>query len=153
MSKATIIPKQAERPGRLEEEVSLEILRTAFALEHFLVEGLKQYGLTMTQYNVLRILRGAGQEGLCRNDVGARMLSPVPDATRLIDRLIAAGFAQKDKSATDRRYTTTRITTKGLNLLAELDAPVLELHRSQFGHLSSSQMQQLTTLLKAARNR
>lgn len=147
------IAEIAQRTERMEEEVSLEILRTAFALEHFLAESLKQYGLTMTQYNVLRILRGAGQQGLCRNDVGARMLSPVPDATRLIDRLITAGYAQKDKSGEDRRYTTTRITDKGLDLLKQLDEPVLELHRSQFGHLSTHDMQQLTSLLKTARNR
>lgn len=136
---------------RLEEEVSLEILRTASALEHYTVEGLKRYGLTMTQYNVLRILRGAGQAGLCRNDVRDRMISPVPDATRLIDRLIAAGYAQKNKSTEDKRYTTTRITDKGLKLLAEMDEPVLDMHRSQLENLSESDLHQLISLLKAAR--
>lgn len=153
MSKTTSTSSAAKRPERLEEEVSLEILRTAFALEHFLAEGLKQFGLTMTQYNVLRILRGAGKQGLCRNDVGSRMQSPVPDATRLIDRLISAGYARKDKSTEDKRYTTTRITDKGLALLDELDGPVLDMHRSQFGHLSETDMHQLTTLLQEARKR
>ncbi len=141
-----------QRQKRLEEEVSLEILRTAAGLEHFLAEGLKAHGLTMTQYNVLRILRGAGSSGLCRNDVGARMIAPVPDATRLIDRLISAGYAQKDSNPDDRRYTTTRITKEGLNLLARLDEPILDMHRSQIGHLSSDELDQLATLLKAARN-
>ena len=136
---------------RPEEEVSLEILRTASVLEHFLVEGLKQHGLTMTQYNVLRILRGAGESGLCRNDVRDRMISPVPDATRLIDRLIAAGYAQKDKSSQDKRYTSTRITDGGLKLLAELDEPVLDMHRFQFEHLTEPELHQLISLLKAAR--
>ncbi len=81
------------------------------------------------------------------------MIAPVPDATRLIDRLICAGYAQKDKDPDDRRYTTTRITEKGLELLSSLDEPILEMHRSQFGHLSSDELQTLTTLLKAARNR
>ena len=137
--------------GRLEEEVSLEILRTAAGLEHFLVEGLKVQGLTMTQYNVLRILRGAGSTGLCRNDVGARMIAPVPDATRLIDRLIAAGLAQKDKNPDDKRYTTTRITNKGLQLLDELDEFILGMHQTQLGHLSESDLESLSTLLKSAR--
>lgn len=137
--------------GRLEEEVSLEILRTAAGLEHFLVEGLKVHGLTMTQYNVLRILRGAGTTGLCRNDVGARMLSPVPDATRLIDRLIAAGYAVKDKNPDDKRYTTTRITEKGLRLLNDLDEFILGMHQSRFGHMSESDLTSLSNLLKTAR--
>ena len=137
--------------GRLEEEVSLEILRTAAGLEHFLAEGLKVHGLTMTQYNVLRILRGAGATGLCRNDVGARMLSPVPDATRLIDRLIAAGYAVKDKNPDDKRYNTTRITEMGLRLLDDLDEFILGMHQSQFGHLSESDLTTLSNLLQTAR--
>ena len=138
--------------GRLEEEVSLEILRTAAVLEHFLAEGLKVHGLTMTQYNVLRILRGAGSAGLCRNDVGARMLSPVPDATRLINRLILAGYAVKDKNPDDKRYTATRITEKGLSLLDDLDDFILGMHQAQFGHLSESDLTSLLNLLKTARN-
>lgn len=151
-SNAHIGSRKGNADGRLEEEVSLEILRTAAGLEHYLAEGLKAHGLTMTQYNVLRILRGAGQSGLCRNDVGARMIAPVPDATRLIDRLIAAGYAQKDKNPEDRRYTSTRITDKGLALLAHLDQPILDMHRAQLGHLSSSDLNQLADLLQKARN-
>jgi DNA-binding MarR family transcriptional regulator len=139
------------RADRLEEEVSLEILRTAYALEHFLAEGLKAHGLTMTQYNVLRILRGAGKIGLCRNDVGARMLSPVPDATRLIDRLIVAGFAQKEKDPNDKRYTATRITQKGLDLLTELDEPIMAMHRAQWGHLSADELATLSSVLRNAK--
>ncbi|MDA0873470.1 MAG: MarR family transcriptional regulator [Bacteroidetes bacterium] len=147
---STHSPHSAPRPrtDRLEEEVSLDILRTAFALEHFLAEGLKEHGLTMTQYNVLRILRGAGKKGLCRNDVGARMLSPVPDATRLIDRLIASGYAQKDKDPNDKRYTATRITEKGLDLLTTLDEPIMEMHRFQWGHLSAAELVTLSSLLR-----
>jgi len=150
MSEPRTKSTDTKRTERLEEEVSLEILKAAAGLEHFFSEGLKAHGLTMTQYNVLRILRGAGKTGLCRNDVGARMIAPVPDATRLIDRLICAGYAQKDKNPDDRRYTTTRITEKGLKLLAEMDQPVLDMHRSQIGHLSVEDLNTLSTLLKAA---
>jgi DNA-binding MarR family transcriptional regulator len=135
-----------------EEEVSLEVLRTAGVIEHVFSEKLKAYGITGTQYNVLRILRGADPQGLCRNEVRDRMLAPVPDATRLIDRLISSGYASKITNAEDRRYKTVRITTSGLELLAKLDEPVLEMHRAQLGHLSSEDLQQLATLLKAARN-
>ena len=151
MASTSVISNKISDGGRLEEEVSLEILRTAAGLEHFLAEGLKVLNLTMTQYNVLRILRGAGSTGLCRNDVGARMIAPVPDATRLIDRLIAAGLAQKDKNPDDKRYTTTRITKKGLQLLDELDGFILDMHQTQLGHLSKSDLESLSTLLKAAR--
>ena len=153
MSKAASTSSTVKPKVRLEEEVSLEILRTAAGLEHFLAEGLKTHGLTMTQYNVLRILRGAGPTGLCRNDVGARMIAPVPDATRLIERLICAGYARKDQNPDDRRYTTTRITEKGLELLAGLDEPILDMHRSQIGHLSPDDLQKLSSLLKAARHK
>jgi DNA-binding MarR family transcriptional regulator len=141
------------RAERLEEDVSLDIVRTAADMEHFFAEGFKAFGLTMTQYNVLRILRGAGPNGLCRNEVRDRMLTPVGDATRLIDRLIAAGLAMKTKNPDDRRFTTTRITKKGLRLLSDLDEPVLDLHRSFLGHLPKSDLQSLSTLLKAARKK
>lgn len=152
MSPDTAHSTPRQRTDRLEEEVSLDILRTAFALEHFLAEGLKEHCLTMTQYNVLRILRGAGKNGLCRNDVGARMLSPVPDATRLIDRLIAAGYAQKDKDPDDKRYTATRITQKGLDLLDKLDEPILDMHRSQWGHLSAAELVTLSSILRTPKS-
>jgi len=144
---------QSSRANRLEEDVSLDILRTAADIEHFFTEGLKSYELTMTQYNVLRILRGAGPTGLCRNDVRDRMLTPVGDATRLIDRLIAAGLAKKTKNPDDKRFTTTRITERGLKLLSDLDEPVLDMHRSLLGHLPKSDLTTLSTLLKAARNK
>ena len=98
--KVHIAPGAVVEDGRLEEEVSLEILRTAASLEHFLAEQLKAYDLTMKQYNVLRILRGAGQNGLCRNEVRARMIAPVPDATRLIDRLITAAMCRRTRTRT-----------------------------------------------------
>lgn len=149
--KTPINAKQSKRAERLEEDVSLDILRTAAALEHFFTEGIRLYGLTPTQYNVLRILRGAGPSGLCRNDVRDRMLTPVGDATRLIDRLIAAGYAKKTKNPDDKRFITTRITEKGLKLLSDLDEPVLDMHRTLLGHLPKSDLKTLSTLLKAIR--
>ncbi len=137
----------------LKQEAFLQCLRTAGVLEHAVAEGLKPYGLTPTQYNALRILRGAGEKGLCRNEVGARMLNPVPDATRLLDRLIAAGHVVKCQNPADRRYVTARITPKGLELLAELDEPVSAMHRQQLGHMSDAELRRMADLLETARTR
>lgn len=143
--------KQSAPFGSLEQEVFLNVLRTAALLEHAATARLKPYGLTLTQYNVLRILRGAGPEGLCRNEVGARMLTPVPDATRLLDRMADAGLVVKQREGLDRRFVTTRITERGLELLRALDGPVAEMHRAQLGHLSQDELRTLARLLEAAR--
>jgi DNA-binding MarR family transcriptional regulator len=143
--------KQSAPFGSLEQEAFLNVLRTAAALEHAMTARLKPYGLTLTQYNVLRILRGAGPEGLCRNEVGARMLTPVPDATRLLDRMVDAGLVVKQREGVDRRYVSTRITERGLELLSALDGPVAEMHRAQLGHLSQEELRTLAHLLEAAR--
>src|SRR6187402_3588679 len=86
------------RPFRsIEEEAALSIVRTAAALEHTFAQAIKGYEVTSTQYNVLRILRGAGSEGLCRNEVGQRLVTKVPDVTRLLDRMEAAGLISRER--------------------------------------------------------
>jgi DNA-binding MarR family transcriptional regulator len=107
--------------------------------------------VTPTQYNVLRILRGAGDAGLCRNEVRDRMVAPVPDATRLLDRLEAAGLIRRERSVEDRRVVTTRISAEGLRLLEALDEPVQTLHRAHFGHLSGEELDILIQLLDRVR--
>lgn len=134
-----------------EAEAHLSIERTAAVLGHAFAEGLKEYGITSTQYNVLRILRGAGPDGLCRNEVRDRLVSQVPDVTRLLDRLEEAGLIERERSTTDRRLVTTRITHDGLALLRKLDAPVNDMHRRLLGHLSEKELQTLIDLLARAR--
>lgn len=143
--------KQGRPFGSLEQEAHLSIERTAAMLGHAFSEALKPYGITGTQYNVLRILRGAGEEGLCRNEVRERMVAQVPDATRLLDRMEAAGLIRRERSAADRRYVTTRITDAGLRLVNELDAPTEALHRRLLGHLSEDELATLVRLLGKAR--
>src|ERR671919_2703586 len=92
----------------VEEEAVLSIARTAAVLEHTASEGLKAFDLTVTQYNVLRILRGAGEAGLCRNEVGERLVTKVPDVTRLLDRMEAGGLIVRERGAQDRRFVATR---------------------------------------------
>ncbi len=135
----------------LEQEVFLNVLRTAALLEHALAERFKPHGLTLTQYNALRILRGAGREGLCRNDVRSRMLTPVPDATRLLDRLAERGLVVRGRDAGDRRFVTTRITPAGLELLAKLDGLIDEFHERELGHMSDPDLRRLARLLEQAR--
>src|SRR5690606_24545599 len=127
--------KQTRPFDLLEEEVHLSVLRTAAVLEHEFARALKPFGLTPTQYNVLRILRGAGPGGLCRYEVGERLIRPVPDVTRLLDRMTEMKLIGRQRVDEDRRLVRTHITPKGLALLAELDAPIREVHRARLAHM------------------
>src|SRR5262245_3967497 len=134
-----------------EQEAHLNIERTAAVLSHAFADALKEHGITPTQYNVLRILRGAGKDGLCRNEVRDRMVAQVPDVTRLLDRLEDAGLIERERSTEDRRQVATRITQKGLDLLGQLDEPVAAMHKRALGHMSQEQLKALTELLTIAR--
>jgi DNA-binding MarR family transcriptional regulator len=134
-----------------QQEAHISLGKTWAALEHAFSEALRPHGITPTQYNVLRILRGAGEGGLCRAEVMARMITKVPDATRLLDRLEAAGLITRSRGVEDRRYVTTILTQQGRELLAELDQPVLELHRSHFASLSEDELLTLIDLLDRVR--
>jgi DNA-binding MarR family transcriptional regulator len=144
--------KQTKPFASLEEEALLNLERTAAVISHAFADYLKSYEITPTQYNVLRILRGAGPSGLCRNEVRDRLISQVPDVTRLLDRLEESGLIERERSTTDRRQVATRITAQGLALLRSLDEPVLEMHKQLLGHMSEKQLKSLTELLALARD-
>jgi len=137
----------------LEAEASLSILRTAAEMEYQASEVLKSHGLTLTQYNALRILRGAGEQGLCRNEVRDRLIARVPDATRLLDRLEEMGLVIRSREGEDRRFVLTRITKAGLDLLDRLAEPVAALHREQLGHVGAEKLQNLVDLLGDVRRK
>ncbi len=137
----------------LEQEASLSVERTAALLRHELAEALRPFDLTGTQYNVLRILRGAGPAGLCRYEVGDRLVAQVPDVTRLLDRLEDAGLVARGRSAEDRRVVSTRITADGLALLDQIEAPITALHARQLARLTRDQLATLIDLLAIARRR
>jgi DNA-binding MarR family transcriptional regulator len=148
--------KRAARPKRdpqtgLEARVFVSLLRTADALARGAEALIKPYSLSATQYNILRILRGAGEKGLGCSEVGGRLISRDPDITRLLDRMESRGLIARAREAQDRRVVKTRITAEGLRLLGELDQPVHELHRRQFRHLPAKQLRQLSDLLDRAR--
>jgi DNA-binding MarR family transcriptional regulator len=141
------------RPGKpsSEEAAFLDLLRTTDMLSRRLVTILKPEDLSSTQYNVLRILRGA-PEGLPCGEIAKRMITRDPDITRLLDRLEKRGLISRSREARDRRTVMARITGAGQKLLARLDEPVQAAHRKQLGHLARGRLRLLTDLLREARS-
>ena len=148
--KHTVGSHSAQKP-QLEQQVFLELLRVADSLVQDAEAILKPLGLSHTQYNVLRILRGAEPAGLACGGIGERMLTHDPDITRLLDRLDSRGLIKREREQEDRRVVRTRITDAGLRLLEELDAPVSQLHQKQLGHMETAQLEELKNLLSLMR--
>jgi DNA-binding MarR family transcriptional regulator len=135
----------------LEARVFVSLMRAADALSRGAEALLKPYSLSGTQYNILRILRGAGESGLACREVGCRLITRDPDITRLLDRMESRGLIARARETQDRRVVKTRITAEGLRLLAELDQPVHDLHRRQWRQFPAKQLRQLSNLLDRAR--
>jgi DNA-binding MarR family transcriptional regulator len=134
-----------------EVEAYLNLQRSADLLRRQTNDLLRPFAISTTGYNVLRILRGAGESGLPCSEVAARLVSHDPDVTRLADRLAEAGLLVRDRKARDRRVVVLRITPAGLDLLARLDGATVALHRAQLGHLGESELIHLIHLLEQAR--
>lgn len=147
MKEATQLDRR-RRAGFLEEAAFLALLRATEMLTRGLIGVLKAEDLSMTQYNVLRILRGA-PDGLPCGEVANRMITRDPDITRLLDRLEKRSLISRSRDIKDRRTVVARITPPGLKLLSHLDEPVLEAHRRQLGHLGRERLRSLTELLHA----
>lgn len=138
-------------PLELEEQVFIDLVKTQSEKMSAATTLLKPYGLSESQYNVLRILRGARDEGLPSGEIADRLLTRCPDTTRLIDRLEREGYVARERPGDDRRVVLIRITAQGLKLLASLDEPVVEMHREQFATLTKAELRQLRSLLAKAR--
>ena len=143
--------KPKRRVGSPEEAAFLDLLRTTDMLSRRLVQVLKAEDLSSTQYNVLRILRGA-PEGLPCGEIASRMITRDPDVTRLLDRLEKRELISRCRETKDRRTVMARITPEGLKVLARLDEPVQAAHRKQLGHLGRERLQALTELLRISRS-
>jgi DNA-binding MarR family transcriptional regulator len=144
-------PETGQRQSAsLEEATYLELTRTTDLLARSLSELMKTEDLSGTQYNVLRILRGA-PEGLACGEIASRMITRDPDITRLLDRLEKRGLISRCRETRDRRMVMARITPEGMKLLARLDEPVRETHRRQLAHLGRAKLRELTDLLRSAR--
>ena len=126
------------------------LIRAAGEMDRDFADLFKAHGLSQAQYNVLRILRGAGDAGLACGQVGDRLIRHDPDVTRLLDRLEKGGLIARVREPADRRIVRTRITAAGLALVARLDAPVDAIHERRFGHMSEARLKQLRGLIDEA---
>ena len=144
--------KQSKPFTSIEQEALLSIVRTSADLMDRFELLLRPYGITGTQYNVLRILRGSEPTGLCRNELRDRMLTRMPDVTRLLDRMEEAGLVERTRDTEDRRMVTSRITKKALQVLTTVDPIVAENEKHFFSGISPEQVQTLIEVLSAVRH-
>ncbi len=142
--------KQAKPFASESQAVAIAITRLAGRFRDEFAELLRPHGLSLAQFNILRILRGAGEPGLPCGEIAERLVTRDPDMTRLLDRLEKQGLVARARDTDDRRVVLTRITRKGLDAIAPLDEPVLALHHRQVGHLGPERLRQLLELLEDA---
>jgi MarR family transcriptional regulator, 2-MHQ and catechol-resistance regulon repressor len=135
-----------------EEEALLNLLRTSDFLEREVQRRTRQWGVTSTQYNVLRILRGAEPEGLTCTSIGERMITAEPDITRLLSRLKALKLIRQRRDKRDRRVVWTQIAEAGLELLRKMDPMILAGPKELLGHMSGAEIEDLIRLLERARH-
>ena len=142
------------RPFRTPEtEAYLNLARTHDQLHAELNTMFKRHGLTEQQYNVLRILRGAGDGGLPSLEIAHRMVTRVPDITRLVDRMQRNELVSRRRCDKDRRVVWVELTPQGRSLAGELEEPLEAFHREQMGHLSAEELATLNGLLEKVRDR
>lgn len=133
------------------QEAAVALLRTADVLRRRFEEVLAPTEITVQQYNVLRILRGAGEGGLPTLEIAERMIERAPGITRLVDRLESAGLVARERSAEDRRAVVCRATAKGLALLASLDDDVNAADDAALGMLTERERRELMRILGKVR--
>lgn len=141
-----------ERPfSSVEEEALLNVLRTADCFDRAFQKITRPWGVTSTQYNVLRILRGAQPHGLTCSAIGDRMIASEPDITRLLKRLKALKLIEQQRDLHDRRVVRTQISQTGLDLLAQMDPIIVRAPKELLGHLAGKDVVELIHLLELAR--
>lgn len=145
--------KQTRPFGSPEEEALLNVLKTAALFDHAEAEALKPYGLSPTQYNALRILKGAGRKGLACQEIAERMIARDPDITRLLDRLEKGGLVTRERSTEDRRVVITRISPKGIKVLESLHRAIQGLPGRLLGHVDRKRLETLIEILEESRER
>ena len=143
--------KQTKPFTTLEQEVAVAFMRTADHLRRMKTGIFEAHDLTEQQYNVLRILRGAGADGLCRNEIRDRLVSRMPDVTRLLDRLELLGLVRRERRSEDRRQVSTYLTDAGSEVLLSLDRPVADENERQWKHMTDEQIRTFIALCTIAR--
>jgi DNA-binding MarR family transcriptional regulator len=142
-----------QRPfSSVAEEALLNLMRTADCLQRAMQRKTRPWGITSTQYNVLRILRGSQPQGLTCSAIGDRMITAEPDITRLLGRLKAQKLVRQQRDKHDKRVIWTQISSTGLALLAEMDPVVQQFPRELLGHLTDEETAQLINLVERARS-
>ena len=135
------------------QEAFLSILRTGDLAKNRFADLFAREGVTFQQYNVLRILRGAGNDGLPTLEIGSRMIERTPGVTRILDRLESKGWVSRERCSEDRRKVWCRITPKGLALLGRLDGPVDESDAAFFADMDPEALDTLIQILDEIRGR
>ena len=143
--------KQSKPFPRRSAEALLSVIRTAAVLEHEMGDVLKPHGITVTQYNVLRILRGAGAGGLCGREIGERMVSSVPDVSRLLDRMEEMELIERTRDEHDRRHVTARVTSRGLDVVAQATPDLEAVERLRFGPIDEGRLDTVIGVLEDVR--
>jgi DNA-binding MarR family transcriptional regulator len=139
------------KPLSLVDQAAANLHRSSAVLLQEVASYLAENDISPRQYNILRILRGAGDTGLCCGDIAARMVTPDPDTTRLLDRLVKRKWIRRRHSDHDRRVVRVGITVSGLKLLATLETKVQVIQHRQFQHLKKSELETLVALLESLR--
>jgi len=134
-----------------EEEAFLNLMRTTDCLQRNFQRRIREWGITSTQYNVLRILRGALPQGLTCSAIGDRMITAEPDITRLLARMKTLKLIKQQRDRHDRRVVWTQISAAGLELLGKMDAEITEIPKELLGHLNGKDLGELIRLLEVAR--
>ena len=135
----------------VEQEAMLSLMRTTDLLENRLARLFREYGLTPTQYNVLRILRGEGKPMPCL-EVAERMIQVAPAITRVVDQLLRLKLITKTQSDSDRRVFEIELTTAATKLLKKMDQPVLDLHASLLSSVKKSDLRSMIRTLEVVRS-
>ncbi len=145
--------KQRRPFGSRAQEATIALLRTADVVRRRLARTVDAHGVTLQQYNVLRILKGAAPDPLPTLEIAERMIEEQPGITRLLDRLDAKGLVRRERCADDRRQVHCWITEEGLDLLATLDPLVDRADEAAVAALSPTQLTQLVRLLEVVRTK
>ena len=135
----------------VEQEAMLALMRTSDLLENRMARLFREHGVTPTQYNVLRILRGEGKPMPCL-EVAQRMIQVAPAITRVVDQLLKLDLITKTQSDTDRRVYEIDLTPAARKLLKKMDTPVIELHKKLMETVSKSDMKELVRILELVRS-
>jgi DNA-binding MarR family transcriptional regulator len=143
--------RQGKSFESIHEELWLNLSRTAAVVSLQVEHQLRPYGLSPTQYNVMRILRGAGPEGLVQHEVGARLVAQVPDVPRILSRMEKAGWVLRVRGTADRRVVRATLTESGLRLVDALDDTMRQVHLNLFPAMTEDEMRHMCDLLTLAR--